>query len=82
MEKKEIVEGDEISGGAVVTKYGHKEKKLSPVSGQPSKGLKKIKVFEAAHPIPDENGFMATEEIVMLSRYKITTSPERIRPLD
>jgi len=40
----------EISG-VVVTRYGFSEK------------CKKIKVLEAAHPVPDENGLMATSSI-------------------
>ena len=37
--------------GVVVTRYGFSEK------------CKKIKVLEAAHPVPDENGLMATRSI-------------------
>ena len=37
--------------GVVVTRYGFSEK------------CKKIKVLEAAHPVPDENGLMATISI-------------------
>ena len=46
---------DRISGGHIVVKYGHSCK------------LKKIKVTEAGHPIPDSNGFKATEEIIRIS---------------
>ncbi|MBL7031590.1 MAG: glycerate kinase [Nitrospira sp.] len=46
-----------VMEGAIVTKYGHANK---------LKGLKNIKVYEAAHPIPDENGVRAAEEIMSL----------------
>jgi|AMWB02.1.fsa_nt_gi hydroxypyruvate reductase/glycerate 2-kinase len=49
--------GDLITGGAVVTKYGH---------GVGHK-LKRIRVFEAGHPVPDENGLRATEQIIRLA---------------
>lgn len=42
--------GDKLSGGVVITKYDH------------SKGsLKGMKIFEAGHPIPDENSYQATQ---------------------
>jgi glycerate-2-kinase len=77
---EEVFETDLIEGGAIVTKYGHTEKhpsaisgersedsdQRSAVSGQSSKDLKKIKVYEAGHPIPDENGIKATEKIIKL----------------
>ena len=44
-----------IDEGIVITKYGHVEKKLCG-----------IRCFEAGHPIPDENGFQATEEVLRL----------------
>ncbi|RYZ26687.1 MAG: DUF4147 domain-containing protein [Sphingobacteriales bacterium] len=51
----EDILGDQITGGIVVTKHGH---------GLP---LKKIKLYEAGHPIPDENSVKATEEIISLA---------------
>ncbi len=48
--------GGRITGGHIVVKYGYSCK------------LKKIKVTEAGHPIPDENSFRATEEIVRIAR--------------
>jgi len=49
----ECLGADNISGGAVITKYGH------------SLGsLPKLSVFEAGHPIPDENSFIATEKAI------------------
>lgn len=48
--------GEKISEGIVITKYGH------------SKGpLGKIKIFEAGHPVPDENSFSATGEAIKLT---------------
>lgn len=52
----EQVVGDEIYAGAVTVKYGH----LAPT--------RKIKIVEAGHPLPDENGVRATQEIVNLLR--------------
>jgi glycerate 2-kinase len=50
---------DRIDIGAVVTKFGH-----SRVAGP----LNKVRVYEAAHPLPDENGVAATQEIIKLAR--------------
>lgn len=50
----EEILGDLIHEGIVITKYGH------------SVPLKKIKLFEAAHPIPDEQGVKATSEMISL----------------
>ena len=47
----EAVLGERISHGAVVVKYRHGE------------ALDRIRVLEAAHPIPDEAGFKATDDI-------------------
>ena len=51
----ESILGDRITGGHIVVKYGYSCK------------LKRIKVTEAGHPIPDSNGFKATKEIIRLS---------------
>ncbi len=51
----ESILGNRISGGHIVVKYGYACK------------LKRIKVTEAGHPIPDENGFKAAEEIIKIS---------------
>jgi glycerate-2-kinase len=48
--------GDRITGGVIAVKYGHVCK------------LKKIKVIEAGHPIPDPNSFMASAEIISTAR--------------
>jgi glycerate-2-kinase len=55
----EKILGDSISEGMVVTKYSH------------SLALKKIKIYEADHPIPDENGVKAVKETLELLK-KIT----------
>jgi glycerate 2-kinase len=52
----EKILGDRIKEGHVVVKYGHSCK------------LKKIKVSEAGHPIPDSNGFQATQTIIKLAK--------------
>lgn len=53
---------DMIDAGIVVTKYGH------TVKGDTKYGdvKSKIRIFEAGHPVPDENGIQATEEIITL----------------
>jgi len=61
---EDSIDPELITGGIVVTKYGHAGDKGSGVRGQGAEALKKIRVFEAAHPIPDENGIKATEEII------------------
>ncbi len=49
--------GDLIGAGAVITRYGHAERH----------GLKKIRVYEAGHPIPDEYGVKGTAAILELA---------------
>ena len=49
---------DLVTGGIVVTKYGHAKPSLP----------EKIRVFEAGHPVPDTNGERATREVVELLR--------------
>ena len=44
-----------VDGGVVVTKYGH-------VKGQ----ISGVDCYEAGHPVPDENGFAATEKALEL----------------
>lgn len=51
----ETILGDRIKGGHIVVKYGHSCK------------LKRIEVTEAGHPVPDSNGFMATNEIIRIA---------------
>lgn len=47
--------GDRIDDGVVITKYDH------------SKGeLPRVRIFEAGHPIPDDNSFAATEQAISL----------------
>lgn len=47
--------GSEIEAGIVITKYGH-------VQGE----LPDIKCCEAGHPVPDQNSFAHTEEVLKL----------------
>ncbi|NCB05885.1 MAG: DUF4147 domain-containing protein [Clostridia bacterium] len=42
--------GERINGGVVITKYGHA---MGDIKG--------LKIFEAGHPVPDQNSFHATE---------------------
>ncbi|MCX6326975.1 MAG: glycerate kinase [Bacteroidia bacterium] len=51
----EKILGNRITEGRIVVKYGH------------SCNLKYIKVMEAGHPIPDSNGFKATEIILKIA---------------
>jgi glycerate-2-kinase len=50
---------DIIEDGIVITKYGHCHPPYRP---------KKIGVNEAGHPVPDENGVVATQKIMNLIR--------------
>jgi glycerate 2-kinase len=51
----ERILGNRIKGGHIVVKYGH------------SCELKKIKVSEAGHPVPDSNSFAATKSILEIA---------------
>lgn len=48
--------GDRITAGIVLTKYGHAEQQQLP----------NIRVFEAGHPLPDQNGFSTALKIIEL----------------
>jgi glycerate 2-kinase len=48
--------GDRITGGLVIVKYNH------------ACQLRKIKVAEAGHPLPDTNGYLATGEVIKIAR--------------
>lgn len=48
--------GDIIHAGVVITKYGHVN----------SRTLRKIRILEAGHPVPDDNGCKAAAEIIDL----------------
>jgi glycerate 2-kinase len=56
----ERILGDRISGGNIVVKYGHSCK------------LKKIKVTEAGHPVPDSNSFAATRLILKIAEIAVS----------
>jgi hydroxypyruvate reductase len=47
--------GERISGGCVVTKYGH---------GLP---LRKVRIVEAAHPVPDRRGWYGARELLRIA---------------
>lgn len=51
----ENILGSRITGGQIVTKYGYFCR------------LRKIRVTEAGHPVPDENSFSATAEILLIA---------------
>jgi len=51
----ENILGDELSGGFLITKYGHGRK------------LRKIKVREAGHPVPDENSLEGARSLVQMA---------------
>ena len=52
----EKILGNKVSGGHVIVKYGHLVK------------LKKIKVSEAGHPVPDENSFAASKSVLKIAQ--------------
>lgn len=47
--------GERISKGIVITKYDHAKGKLN-----------NIDIYEAGHPVPDENSFLATKNVIEL----------------
>lgn len=47
--------GDKIKDGIVITKYGHSKGKIEG-----------LKIYEAGHPIPDENTINSTKKVVEL----------------
>lgn len=58
---EESIETDLITEGIVITKYGHASTHNSRFTIHDTR---KIKTFEAGHPIPDKNGLEATEEVI------------------
>ena len=62
-----------IDAGVIITKYGHSiEQKSFKVKNDSLKKAAELssrqafKLFEAGHPVPDENGIQGTEEIIKL----------------
>lgn len=53
---KDCLKG-KVKGGVVITKYGHSQ---GPIEG--------LKIYEAGHPIPDENTITSTKEAVELAK--------------
>ncbi len=47
--------GNRLTQGAVIVKYGH------------GSALKKVKLFEAAHPVPDQNTLDATKQLLKIA---------------
>jgi glycerate 2-kinase len=47
--------GDILTSGIIITKYGHLQNETLASS---------ISCFEAAHPVPDENGMAATKKVI------------------
>jgi glycerate 2-kinase len=58
---KAVIEcaGDAVEKGVLITKYGHAGSERFPEN---------IRVFEAGHPVPDANGYFATQEIIAMLR--------------
>ena len=47
--------GEEVTGGAVITKYGHSQ---GPIGS--------LEIYEAGHPVPDDNSYRATARALAL----------------
>ncbi len=64
--------GNLISEGIVITKYGHvisDDSRFTTLpAGRQVHDSHKFRVFEAGHPIPDENGLNATKKMIELLR--------------
>ena len=52
----EEILGERLKGGLIIVKYGH------------GAHLKKVKIIEAGHPIPDENGLCGARALVALAQ--------------
>lgn len=52
---KEVIKHTSINKGIIITKYAHSEEKLN-----------NIDIFEAGHPIVDQNSIIATDECIKL----------------
>jgi hydroxypyruvate reductase len=55
LQATEAILGDRLTGGVVVTKYEHRGS--AELSG-------KVRVWEAAHPVPDQQGIEGTKEML------------------
>ena len=58
-----------VDGGVVVTKYGH-------VKGE----IPGVACYEAGHPVPDANGFAATQKALELVQVAVRCSSSRSFP--
>lgn len=54
-----------IAGGVVITKYGHASVPDEKYANTKDR-LSQVQVYEAGHPVPDEQGVQATGEVVSL----------------
>jgi glycerate 2-kinase len=65
----EKIFGDQITAGRIIVKYGYvSEKSKIENHARGAQAKSKIHIVEAGHPIPDEAGLHATQEIVSLLR--------------
>jgi hydroxypyruvate reductase/glycerate 2-kinase len=57
-----------VSSGILITKYGHAQLENETGGKMNKNGIhfKNMMVFEAGHPIPDENGLKASESVIKL----------------
>lgn len=62
---EESIDNNLITSGIVITKYGHAGIQTTD-DGRKTKDVTSIKIYEAGHPLPDENGLKATEEAINL----------------
>lgn len=60
--------GDLIDTGILITKYGHTRDSRSKIQDSKFFSLKPstFNLFEAGHPVPDENGLKGTEKIIKI----------------
>jgi len=52
--------GDQLTGGVVITKYGHTLKDQRPIAPD------RLQLLEAGHPVPDEAGLRGAEQLAKL----------------
>lgn len=62
---EELFDADLITDGIIITKYGHAVSRPLNFSSSQLQNSS-LRIYEAGHPIPDENGFRATGGIIEL----------------
>jgi glycerate-2-kinase len=72
---EESIDRDLITNSIVITKYGHALRRKSEDEEIPASQTlqllnSRLRIYEAGHPVPDENGLMATEEAIETLRKK------------